>query len=242
MVASRLHSACLSVAVPLIRTHPLTPTVPAGPHRGLPRRPQRGGAQILRRGCGAAVPPRARCTGQPLCVGCAGQPGSRGCQPGRPLRGGCALVHVCCSCVCSVNWHAGCTGMDARPALLFLHVPAAHVRCPASRASVWLAACRAVCCASVQLLSMLPPSLPCRTGLLLRELGREAADALAARAAEVAPPAFMAQVCLSSRGQCIAVVRCAIEACSGGFMESCMAPLSATRLMLPSHPSYATPV
>lgn len=31
-------------------------------------------------------------------------------------------------------------------------------------------------------------------GLLLRELGREAADVLAAHASEVAPPAFMAQV------------------------------------------------
>lgn len=39
-----------------------------------------------------------------------------------------------------------------------------------------------------------PLVIPLAAGLLLRELGREAADVLAAHASEVAPPAFMAQV------------------------------------------------
>lgn len=55
------------------------------------------------------------------------------------------------------------------------------------------------------------PSERCCTappaGLLLRELGREAADVLAAHASEVAPPAFMAQAS-GGGGACVSWLSC----------------------------------
>lgn len=48
-------------------------------------------------------------------------------------------------------------------------------------------------------------AIPLAAGLLLRELGREAADVLAAHASEVAPPAFMAQVG-GGVGSCVPLV------------------------------------
>lgn len=64
---------------------------------------------------------------------------------------------------------------------------------------------------------------PC-AGLLLRELGREAADVLAAHAGEVAPPAFMAQVSIMWWWVVVVCV------CVGGSLgttavASCLQPL-----------------